>query len=265
MNEIPDGDICMNIMICNDDGIESEGLRVLADALKDEYDVYVVAPDGQRSAFSHSVTYFYRHNRARKVDIEGVREAWAVDATPADCAYYGINGLLPAVPDLVISGINIGRNMSSDVIYSGTVAGAGEAMINRVPGMAVSLCSYTGGDFTAAAQAAKALIPVYMDDPRKHSYILNVNVPSLPVDEIKGFRVCVLGDYEDYRRPVEIHEEDGSIYLSIKDSELAEQPVKEEYLDDVHAVRDGYIAVTPMFYDLCRYDLIDSLKEIEKI
>lgn len=255
----------MNILICNDDGIESEGLRVLADALKDEYDVYIVAPDGQRSAFSHSVTYFYRHNAARRIDIDGVREAWAVDATPADCAYYGINGLIPAEIDLVISGINFGRNMSSDVIYSGTVAGAGEAMINRVPGMAVSLCSYAGGDFTAAAQAAKELIPVYMNDPKRLSYILNVNVPSLPQSQIKGFRVCILGEYEDYRRPVKIIEKDGKTYLSITDSELAEQPVREKYLDDVHAVREGYIAVTPMFYDLCRYDLLESLKGIEKL
>ena len=148
----------MNILIANDDGIESEGLRVLVDALRDEYDVYVAAPISQRSAFSHSVTYFYKENGAEKREIAGTKGAYAIDGTPADCTYYGINGLFGVKMDLVVSGINVGRNLASDVIYSGTVAAAGEALIHHIPGIAVSLCSYTGGDFKPAAETDHTIL-----------------------------------------------------------------------------------------------------------
>jgi len=253
----------MNILIANDDGIESEGLRVLVDALRDEYDVYVAAPLSQRSAFSHSVTYFYKENRAEKREIAGTKGAYAIDGTPADCTYYGINGLFGVKMDLVVSGINFGRNLASDVIYSGTVAAAGEAMIHHIPGIAVSLCSYTGGDFKPAAEAVKQIIPFYMNHPDRENFILNINVPALSAENIRGIRVTDLHDHSDYSRPVEKKEKDGVLYLSIEDDMTKDPPSSRKRITDVEAVEAGYIAVTPLYYDLCARKIIDTLEVLE--
>lgn len=253
----------MNILIANDDGIESEGLRVLVDALRDEYDVYVAAPLSQRSAFSHSVTYFCKDNRAEKREIAGTKGAYAIDGTPADCTYYGINGLFGVKMDLVVSGINFGRNLASDVIYSGTVAAAGEAMIHHIPGIAVSLCSYTGGDFKPAAEAVKQIIPFYMNHPDRENFILNINVPALSAENIRGIRVTDLHDHSDYSRPVEKKEKDGVLYLSIEDDMTKDPPSSRKRITDVEAVEAGYIAVTPLYYDLCARKIIDTLEVLE--
>lgn len=253
----------MNILIANDDGIESEGLRVLVDALRDEYDVYVAAPLSQRSAFSHSVTYFYKENRAEKREIAGTKGAYAIDGTPADCTYYGINGLFGVKMDLVVSGINFGRNLASDVIYSGTVAAAGEAMIHHIPGIAVSLCSYTGGDFKPAAEAVKQIIPFYMNHPDRENFILNINVPALSAETIRGILVSDLHDHSDYSRPVEKKEKDGVLYLSIEDDMTKDPPSSRKRITDVEAVEAGYIAVTPLYYDLCARKIIDTLEVLE--
>ena len=253
----------MNILIANDDGIESEGLRVLVDALRDEYDVYVAAPLSQRSAFSHSVTYFYKDNRAEKREIAGTKGAYAIDGTPADCTYYGINGLFGVKMDLVVSGINFGRNLASDVIYSGTVAAAGEAMIHHIPGIAVSLCSYTGGDFKPAAEAVKQIIPFYMNHPDRENFILNINVPALSAENIRGIRATDLHDHSDYSRPVEKKEKDGVLYLSIEDDLTKDPPSSRKRITDVEAVEAGYIAVTPLYYDLCARKIIDTLEVLE--
>ena len=253
----------MNILIANDDGIESEGLRVLVDALRDEYDVYVAAPLSQRSAFSHSVTYFYKENRAEKREIAGTKGAYAIDGTPADCTYYGINGLFGVKMDLVVSGINFGRNLASDVIYSGTVAAAGEAMIHHIPGIACSLCSYTGGDFKPAAEAVKQIIPFYMNHPDRENFILNINVPALSAENIRGIRVTDLHDHSDYSRPVEKKEKDGVLYLSIEDDMTKDPPSSRKRITDVEAVEAGYIAVTPLYYDLCARKIIDTLEVLE--
>ena len=255
----------MNILLANDDGIDSPGIKALADALKDEYDIYIAAPLSQRSAYSHSVTYFYRKNRAERREIEGVKEAYAIDCTPADCTYYGVNGLFKKKMDLVISGINIGRNLASDVIYSGTVAAAGEAMIQKVPGIAVSLCSYQASDFKAAADAVKRIIPYFMNCPQKDSFILNINVPDLPENEIKGIRVTDLHDHVDYARPVERDEKDGELFLFINDDDMRDPESSREMISDVEAVNAGYIAVTPLYYDLCARNHINDLLCMETI
>lgn len=245
----------MNILITNDDGIDSPGLYALIDALKDEYDLYVAAPTSQRSAFSHSVTYFYQHNAAYRQEIEGVKGAYAIDGTPADCTYYAINGLFGIRIDLVISGVNIGRNMASDVIYSGTVAAAGEALIQRLPGIAVSLCSFSGNDFTVSAKIVKKIIPLYMNMPDHNTFILNVNVPDLPAEQIRGIRVTELHDHVDYSRPVRIEEKDGVLYLSIED-DMKDSVSTRKRISDVEAVEAGYISVTPLHYDLCAREKI---------
>ncbi len=250
----------MNILITNDDGIDSMGLMTLADALKDDYDIYIAAPRSQRSAFSHSVTYFYQENECEERFIPGVKKAYAIDATPADCAYYGICGLFEVKMDLVISGINYGRNMASDVVYSGTVAAAGEAMILGTPGMAVSLCSYEGGDFHPAAEAVKQLIPLFMASPNRKHYILNINVPK---GEINGMRVTDLHDHVDYKRPILKKEKGGKTVLVLDGDEMVEATSTKERISDVEAVERGFIALTPLYYDMCASMYFDEMSDME--
>ncbi|MDO5109200.1 MAG: 5'/3'-nucleotidase SurE [Erysipelotrichaceae bacterium] len=252
----------MNILITNDDGIQSEGLATLVDALSDEYDVYVAAPMSQRSAFSHSVTYFYKDNRCEERKVPGAVRAWAIDGTPADCAYYGVCGAFGVKPDLVISGINFGRNMASDVIYSGTVAAAGEAMILGTPGIAVSLCAYDGGDFRPAAECVRKLIPLFMKSEDRHRFILNINVPK---GEIRGVKVTDLHDHVDYKRPVLMVEKDGQFFLRLDGDEMIEAASTKERISDVEAVEQGYIAVTPLNYDMCARMYFEQIDGMEKI
>ncbi len=257
----------MKILISNDDGIHAEGIAALISALSSEHELYVAAPSGQRSAFSHSVTYFRQTNRAERVMLEGAAEAWAVDGTPADCVFYAMCGLFGDVKfDLVIAGINDGRNLTTDIIYSGTVGAAGEGMLCRVPSMAVSLCGRPPVHYETAALAAKKLIPVFMKDPARLSYILNVNVPDLPAQEIRGFRKAVMDLPVDYRRPLKIQKEDeDTLLISIESKvpDLNENLMMPE--GDVTAVKNGYIALSPLMYDMVRYGVMQKLSEMEKI
>jgi 5'-nucleotidase len=256
----------MRILIANDDGIEAKGILALVDALKDEHEVYVAAPHRQRSAYSHSVTYFSRHRKAWKREIAGTAGAWAIDATPADCVYYGCFAFLKEMPDLILSGINHGENLSTDCIYSGTVGAASEGQIIGIPSIAVSLCSYTGEDFANAVQAVKELIPVYMADPDNHAYMLNVNVPDLPKDQIKGYKITMTEGNRNYQKPVDVEEQKDGSYLLICDN----VPVSTEHLShqlagDVTAVKNGYISVTPMDSDLTHHEQIARMKKYEEI
>ncbi len=256
----------MKILITNDDGIHAEGLRVLADTLKDEYEVYIAAPAFQCSAFSHSVTYFRKRNKAKKAMIEGVKEAWAIEGTPADCVFYAVCGLFDVSFDAVISGINDGRNMATDIIYSGTVGAAGEGMLCGIPSIAVSLCGKSRTHYETAAEAVKTILPHFIEDSGNRSYILNINVPDLPKEEIKGFKAAVMDLPEDYKRPITIERlNDDTCTLSM-DLNLEHKKREISVPDgDVSAVRDGYIAVTPLMYDMVRYGVMNRLKKIEEI
>jgi 5''/3''-nucleotidase SurE len=256
----------MRILIANDDGIDARGIAALVDVLKDEYEVYVAAPHRQRSAYSHSVTYFARHRQAWHRKIEGTADAWAIDATPADCVYYGCFAFMKELPDLIISGINHGENLSTDCIYSGTVGAASEGIIIGVPAMAVSLCSYTSSDFEAAAQAAKELIPYYMRDPHRLEYMLNVNVPALPREEIKGYKVTVTEGERNYQKPVQVvKQNDGSMLLVCDDVPMTTNHMINTVEGDVTAVKQGYISITPMDNDITHHEQIQNMKGYEYI
>ena len=238
----------MKILLSNDDGIDAAGIRALADILSPEYEVYVSAPEGQRSGYSHSCTYFSRVNRAWKREIPGAKAAWAVEATPADCVYYGINAFMEEAPDLVISGINQGPNMADDCIYSGTVGAAGEAMVHHIPAIAVSLDSFDSQDFRAAAAFVKEVIPVFMADEDRYSFILNINVPA---GEIKGVKVTRLENGREYTKDVSVREEDGCLYLTCRAKPVG---IHSTVIGDVTAVAEGYISLTPLMHDMTHHE-----------
>ena len=254
----------MKILLANDDGIDAKGIHALINALKDDYELYVCAPVTQRSGYSHSVTYFVKDNRCEIRNIQGVKKAWAVDATPADCVYYGVYAMMDEKPDLVISGINQGENLSDDVLYSGTIGAASEAMIAGIPAMAVSLCSYESDDFSASAEIARKLISVYMHG--SHDYVLSVNVPSLNYKDIKGYRICTSEKGRNYAKHVSIETIDENTCMLHTDNSRPHMKQKVHSGSDVDAVDNGYVALTPIGLSMDDTDrLIDLHTLIENM
>ena len=231
----------MIILVSNDDGIQSEGLKALAGALESLGDVYVVAPDRERSAASHALTL---HSPLR---VDRVAPRWfAVDGTPTDCVNLGVNGpsFLPRRPDLVVSGINKGGNLADDITYSGTVAAAMEGTLLGIPSMAVSLLGRNGYDFGPAARfAARAAEKIAQHGLPKDT-LLNVNVPPGPIG---GARVTQMGKRVYGDSIVEKTDPRGRKYYWIGGDDL-------KHVDtpgtDIAAVLEGFISVTPLHLDL---------------
>ncbi|MCH4015210.1 MAG: 5'/3'-nucleotidase SurE [Solobacterium sp.] len=257
----------MKILLANDDGIASKGIQTLAKVLSEKHDVYVAAPDGERSSYSHSVTYWRLTNTAEEVRLEGVKKAWAVSGTPADCIYYGINAFMKEdLPDLVISGINKGENLTTDVIYSGTLGAAQEGIMMGIPAMAVSLCSFESDAFEDAARIAMDLIDPYMNDPMKMKYVCSINVPALMRSDIKGIRVTHFDGMKDFRKDVKMtRRADGKIQLDCYNTLPELMGLEHSTAGDYEAVQQGYVSVTPVGLDYVSHDAEAHIKDWEKI
>src|SRR5579863_6869309 len=178
----------MKILISNDDGVHAPGLAVLATALEKIADVTVVAPDRNRSGVSNSLTL---ENPLRVVTA--VNGFYSVNGTPTDCVHLAVTGLLKELPDMVVSGINEGSNLSDDVLYSGTVAAATEGRFLGVPAVAISLAGPRCEHYDTAAQIAKILVERVSLQPLTSDTILNVNVPDMPFSELRGIQISRLG------------------------------------------------------------------------
>jgi 5'-nucleotidase len=244
------------IMLANDDGIHSTGIRALARRVADLGDLVVVAPDRERSATSHAFTL------DRPLRCEEIEPGWfSVDGTPADCVYLGLLKICPRKPDLVISGINHGFNLGSDIFYSGTVAGAVEAALRDVPAVAMSLEWKRGmhkseEPFDRAAQFAHALGRAVLAAGLPPGTLLNVNVPNEPPPH--GYRWTKLGkrlyrDQVDERADLR-----GRRYYWIGGPANGYGDVPGS---DCHAVRDGVVSVTPLDLDLTHAGLLERLPE----
>ena len=242
------------IMLANDDGIRSTGIRALGRHLADLGDIVVVAPDRERSATSHAFTL------DRPLRCEEVEPGWfMVDGTPADCVYLGILKICARKPDLVVSGINHGFNLGSDVFYSGTVAGAVEAALRDVPAIAMSLEWKRGmhkseEPFEPAARFAHALARAVLSEGLPPGTLLNVNVPS--ETRPHGYRWTKLGkrlyrDQVDERADLR-----GRRYYWIGGPAAGYGDVPGS---DCHAVRDGVVSVTPLDLDLTHAGLLENL------
>ena len=168
------------ILVTNDDGIHSEGILSLAKALHEVGEVWVVAPDREKTAVAHSIT-LHRPLRVEKIK----RNSYAVDGTPADCVYLGVNVILPKRPQLIVSGINKGGNLGDDVTYSGTVSAALEGTLLGIPSFAVSLVSRSQFKFHTAARFAVRLARYILKKGLSKDTFLNINVPNLDEKEIQ--------------------------------------------------------------------------------
>ncbi|HZD42336.1 MAG TPA: 5'/3'-nucleotidase SurE, partial [Terriglobales bacterium] len=178
----------MVILVSNDDGIHSDGIIALEKALQDTGEVYTVAPDREQNSMSHALTL----HRPLRVYPLGPKRL-AIDGTPTDCIKLALTGLLPVRPDLVVSGINKGPNLGDDILYSGTVSAAMEAVLLGVPAIAVSLVTLDGFNFTAAAEFSAMLVAHILKKPIPKDMLLNVNVPPLTKGQIKGWRMTRQG------------------------------------------------------------------------
>ncbi|HYQ70686.1 MAG TPA: 5'/3'-nucleotidase SurE [Gammaproteobacteria bacterium] len=243
----------MNILISNDDGCQARGIQVLAAALSAIASVTVVAPERDRSGASNSLT-LDAPIRARRMD----NGYTCVDGTPTDCVHLAITGLLETEPDMVVAGINAGANMGDDVLYSGTVAAAMEGRFLGYPALAVSLASGPGKSthFETAAQVTVELVNRVLGGSLPADTILNVNVPDIPFGEIRGLQATRLGHRHKSEPVVAMQDPRGrTVYwVGPAGSEQDAGPGT-----DFHAVRSGYVSVTPLDVDLTRYAAMDSL------
>lgn len=241
----------MNILISNDDGYQSSGIAALASALAAIADIRVVAPDRDRSGASNSLT-LDNPIRAR----EGDNGFTFVDGTPTDCVHLAITGLLEQEPDMVVAGINSGANLGDDVLYSGTVAAAMEGRFLGFPAIAVSLVTDKPTHYETAARVTVDLVQRVMAGALPADTILNVNVPDVPWDELKGVQATRLGHRHKSEPVVRMDDPRGRpiYWVGPCGSEQDAGPGT-----DFHAVRAGYVSVTPLDVDLTRYEAIDTL------
>lgn len=244
----------MKILLTNDDGIEAPGILALADRLKEQHEVYICAPIEQRSGYSHCVTYFHENLYGEKRTIPGIKKAWAINGTPADSAYLGIYAMMDDKPDLLISGINQGQNMSADIMYSGTIGAACEGIVAGVPSMAVSYCSYDDNDFTTAAEIAEKVIPLYMN-LKKKDFVLSVNVPELPLDKIKGYKLTYPQKPRDFERKLIVRNEEKGFRILMGEG-LPPEHIEPIDHTDTYEVSKGYVSLTPVGLDLSNRDKV---------
>jgi len=243
------------ILLSNDDGIRSEGLRALYEALKDFADVTVVAPDRERSAVGRALT-LHRPLRCEKVD-----ENWyAVDGTPTSCVYIGIHAIMKEKPDMVLGGINRGPNLGEDITYSGTVSIAMEGALLGIPSVAFSLATFKDFLWESAAKWAVRITKKVYERGIPKGCCLNVNIPNLPYGEVKGVKVTRQGKKAYTEKVEERRDPWGRVYYWIG----GEEPNwKAEPGTDYWAVKNGFVSITPIHLDLTDYRALKELKNYE--
>lgn len=242
----------IRILISNDDGINSEGLHTLAESLGALGEVLVVAPDREQSAASHALSL----HRPLRID-EISENIYSVDGTPTDCINVAVNGLFKeSRPDMIVSGINKGENLGDDITYSGTVSAAMEGTLLGIPSIAVSLTSKKDFFFDTAAYYAHLVARYVLTNRLPVGTLLNVNVPNLPKDSIKGIRVTKQGK-RVYGEPiVEKIDPRGRKYYWIGGNELRFLSIEDS---DLVAVSQGFVSVTPIKLDLTDYEFLETL------
>jgi 5'-nucleotidase len=233
------------ILISNDDGIDAPGLRTLCQELSKMGEIYVVAPEGERSSNSHHLT-IAGNIRYEKREIPGTVEAYALWGTPADCVYAGLNFFFKDKIDLVVSGINRGENVSSDIIYSGTVGAAREAYLQHFPSIATSVDSFVCKDYTVAAYYTRIIAELFMKQEDKTSYFLNINTPYLNKKDIKGIRICDSINLFRYDNDLSTFEKGGNNYISISDTVVTKYGDRNDLNIDVNALRAGFVVVSAL-------------------
>ncbi len=232
----------MRILLSNDDGYFAPGLAILAKALADIADVSVVAPERDRSGASNSLTL------DRPLSLrQAANGFYYVNGTPTDCVHLAVTGMLDTLPDMVVSGINLGANMGDDTIYSGTVAAATEGYLLGVPALAVSLASKAGTHCETAARVARKLVERFQRGAFGEPVLLNVNVPDVPYERLKGFQVTRLGRRHKAEPVVRQQTPRNETVYWVGAAGAAQDAGAGT---DFHAVAENYASLTPLQMDL---------------
>lgn len=247
----------MRILLTNDDGIHAQGIHALVKELSSIAEIYLAAPDRERSGTGHSITVF-EPIKVVKTSITGVKQGWIIAGTPVDCVKMAIARLVNEKIDLVVSGINHGSNLGTDVLYSGTVSAAAEGIIMGSPSLAVSLNSQDSFDFDFAAKFTRRVVTLLMQQGIEKSTLVNINVPALPEAQIKGVKFTKLG-VRNYDNLFEERQDPrGNTYYWMGGGIVQEEQDSES---DVFAVDHGFISVTPIHLDLTDYQLISKYRQ----
>lgn len=247
----------MRILVTNDDGINAPGIQALSKELELIGNVTVVAPDRERSATGHSITVHYPLRAEEICLIDSNVKAYAVDGTPSDCVKLAIDALLDEEPDLIVSGINRGSNLGTDVLYSGTVSAAIEGLIYRIPAIAVSCVEYDNPNYNFAAKFVCNVIKEYTKHEFPKNTILNVNVPEKNGKNF-NYKITKLGTrkYENiFDKRLDPR---GRTYYWLA-GEVME--IDEDPETDVATIHRNEISITPIHFDLTNYDIIQKIKK----
>ncbi len=248
----------MKILLCNDDGIHACGISELHSAISHLGELYVCAPDAERSAAGHAITLT---DPIKTIPIEKNNQHFgtAVSGTPADCIKLALRYIMrDDPPDLVVSGINLGSNTGISVLYSGTVSAASEAVILGVPAIALSLCTYLNPQWETAAYVAKEIVGKVAKNPLPDGTLLNVNIPNIPLSELKGMKAATMGrsrfveHFHTHKDPRgnEYYWLDGDLHLLDDDNNA-----------DIRVVESGYAALTPIQIEMTAHHVMEQVRE----
>ena len=248
----------MKILLVNDDGILAPGIQKLYEAVRGLGEITVVAPDGERSAVSHALT-LDKPMPVRHVDT-GTFQGTAVMGTPADCVKLALTEIMPEPPDLVLSGINLGCNTGLNVIYSGTVGGAAEAVFNEIPAVALSLDTYTNPNWEPILPFVRDLVKTVIEKGLPLGVLLNVNIPNVKnAQEIKDVLITEQGMahwQENFDKRIDPK---GRTYYWMTGKKRERKEA--ETIDDT-AIKNNYISVTPVQFNLTAHDKLEQIKEL---
>jgi 5'-nucleotidase len=241
----------MRILISNDDGVSAPGLAALHGALAGYAECVVIAPDQDKSGASSSLTL---DRPLHPIVLEN--GFISLNGTPTDCVHLGIHGLLDPVPDMVVSGINLGANLGDDVLYSGTVAAALEGRFLQRPSFAFSFLSRQVDNLATAAHYARLLVEAHEQLDLPPRTVLNVNIPNLPLDRVRGIQLTRLGHRARAASPVKVVDPRGKAGYWIAAAGDVEDGGPGT---DFHAVMQGYVSITPLQLDRTYQDGFNSL------
>ena len=239
----------MRILVSNDDGYQAEGIKQLTLALSEIAEVIIVAPNENKSAASSSLTI---GKPLKPIQIE--HNIYAIDATPSDCVHLALCGFIRDPIDLVVTGINLGANLGDDVIYSGTVAGAIEGRFLGLPSIAISLASWQCKYFETAATIAMRLVEKIEKAPLSHNTIINVNVPDVPIGDIKGIKSTRLGNRHKSDPSIQ-DENNPSLFWIGENGQEADNGEG----TDFYAIANNFVSVTPLQIDLTKYSEVKQV------
>lgn len=247
----------MKILLTNDDGVFAKGIESLYISLSASHEVTVVAPETEQSAVGHAITWL-EPVRVNTVKRNGHFFGYALKGTPADCVKIAVTELMDPPPEIVISGINVGANVGVNVIYSGTVSAATEAAVLGIPAIAVSIDSFKPDSYATATEFIGKLVSVVGKEGLPAGVCLNVNVPNLPADKVRGIRVTRQGNLrcmEKYDRRIDPR---NHVYYWLMNASVQQD---EDPDSDSNALEQGYISVTPIHHDLTNYPMLEKLRD----